>query len=382
LPAAGELFSGSILLMEITVKQVLDALSYVNDPDLNKDLVTLNMIRDVEVRGKDVSFTVVLTTPACPMKDMIHNACVNAIRHYVDKEANVKVTMSSQVTSKKTKDETTLRDVKNIIAIASGKGGVGKSTVAANLAVGLQKLGAKVGLVDADIYGPSQHIMFGVQGEGPGPAEFNGQRKMAPVESYGVKINSIGFLAGPGQAIALRGPMATKALIQLFNDTVWGELDYLIVDLPPGTGDIQISLCTQIPLTGAVIVCTPQDVAISDARKGISLFQLQQTNIPVLGLIENMAWFTPAELPQNKYYIFGKDGVKHLAAELKLPLLAQLPLVQSIREASDAGRPALLQDSTEEAKLFIDMAKSVAQQIAIRNASGVGDLNEELVSRG
>jgi ATP-binding protein involved in chromosome partitioning len=357
--------------MEITVQKVIDALRYVDDPDLKKDLVTLNMIQDVEVKGKDVSFTVVLTTPACPMKDMIHNACVNAIRHYVDPSANVKVTMSSNVTSKKTKDETTLRDVKNIIAIASGKGGVGKSTVAANLAVGLQKLGAKVGLVDADIYGPSQHIMFGVQGENPGPAEFNGQRKMAPVESYGVKLNSVGFLAGPGQAIALRGPMATKALSQLFYDTVWGELDYLIVDLPPGTGDIQISLCTQIPLTGAVIVCTPQDVAIADARKGIALFQIQQINIPVLGLVENMSWFTPAELPDKRYYIFGKEGVKHLAEELHIPLLGQLPLVQSVREASDAGRPALLQESTPEAERFLSLARNVAQQVAIRNAAPV-----------
>lgn len=355
--------------MEITVQQVIDALKYVDDPDLKKDLVTLNMIKDVQVSGKNVSFTVVLTTPACPMKDMIHNACMNAILHYVDKEASVKINMTATVTSKKEKDETTLRDVKNIIAVASGKGGVGKSTIAANLALGLAKQGAKVGIVDADIYGPSQHIMFGVDREMPGPAEFNGQKKMAPVLSYGVKINSIGFLAGPNQAIALRGPMATKALSQLFYDTVWGELDYLIVDLPPGTGDIQISLCSQVPLTGAVIVCTPQTVAISDARKGIALFQLPQTNIPILGLVENMAWFTPAELPENKYYIFGKDGVKELSEELKVPLLAQLPLVQSVREASDIGRPAVLQENTPQALAFMELAQNVAQQIAIHNAS-------------
>jgi ATP-binding protein involved in chromosome partitioning len=357
--------------MEITVDKVLDALRYVDDPDLKKDLVTLNMIKDVAVDGKNISFTVVLTTPACPMKDMIHNACMNAILHYVDKQAKVKINMTSNVTSKKEKDDTTLRGVKNIIAIASGKGGVGKSTVAANLALALTKLGAKVGIVDADIYGPSQHIMFGAVGEMPGNAEFNGVKKMKPVESYGVKLNSIGFLAGPNQAIAMRGPMATKALQQLFYDTAWGELDYLIVDLPPGTGDIQISLCTQIKLTGAVFVCTPQDVAISDARKGIALFDLDSVKVPFLGLVENMAWFTPAELPNNKYYIFGKDGVKNLAEELHVPLLAQLPLVQSIREAADAGRPAVLQEDTPQAIAFIELAQNVAQQIAIRNAAEV-----------
>lgn len=357
--------------MEITVQKVLDALSYVQDPDLKKDLVTLNMVKDVVVKDKNVSFTVVLTTPACPMKDMIQNACVNAVKHYVDKEAIVSVTMSSNVTGKKPKEESTLRDVRNIIAVASGKGGVGKSTIAANLALALFQQGARVGLVDADIYGPSQHIMFGVETEHPGPAEFNGQKKMAPVVSYGVRLNSIGFMAGPGQAIALRGPMATKALIQLFHDTVWGELDYLIVDLPPGTGDIQISLCTQIPLTGAVIVCTPQPVALSDARKGISLFQLPQTNIPILGLVENMSWFTPAELPGNRYYIFGKDGVKDLAAELDVPLLAQLPLVQSIRESSDAGRPEVLEKDTPQAKAFVEMAQNVARQVAIVNSNQV-----------
>lgn len=355
--------------MEITTQRVIEALKYVDDPDLKKDLITLNMVKDIVVDGKNISFSVVLTTPACPMKDMIHNACMNAILHYVDKEAKVKINMTSNVTSKKEKDDTTLRDVKNIIAVASGKGGVGKSTIAANLAVGLAKQGAKVGLVDADIYGPSQHIMFGVQGEGPGSADFNGQRKMSPVISHGIKINSIGFLAGPNQPIALRGPMATKALSQLFYETVWGELDYLIVDLPPGTGDIQISLCSQVPVTGAVVVCTPQDVAIADARKGIALFQLEQVNVPVLGLIENMAWFTPEELPENKYYIFGKDGVKHLSEELNLPLLAQLPLVQSVREASDAGRPAALQENTKQAMAMMEMAQNVAQQISIKNVS-------------
>ncbi|HQQ95118.1 MAG TPA: Mrp/NBP35 family ATP-binding protein [Bacteroidia bacterium] len=357
--------------MEITVQHVLDALKYVDDPDLKKDLVTLNMIRDVKVDGKNISFSVVLTTPACPMKDMIQKACLNAILHYVDKDAKVTINMTSSVTSVKEKDETTLRQVKNIIAVASGKGGVGKSTIAANLALGLSKLGAKVGLIDADIYGPSQHIMFGLGATALGSAEFEGQQKMAPAESYGLKITSVGLMAGPNQVIALRGPMATKALTQLFYDTVWGELDYLIVDLPPGTGDIHISLCSSIPLTGAVVVCTPQDVAIADARKGIALFNLAQIKVPVLGLIENMAWFTPAELPENKYYIFGKDGVKHLAEEMNLPLLAQIPLVQSIREAADAGRPAVLQQNTALSTQFLELAQNVAQQVAIRNARPV-----------
>lgn len=354
--------------MEITVNSVLDALRYVDDPDLKKDLVTLGMVKDVAVNGKNVAFTVVLTTPACPMKDMIHNACMNAILHYVDKDAVVSINMTANVTSKKEKDETTLRDVKNIIAVASGKGGVGKSTVAANLALGLARQGAKVGIVDADIYGPSQHIMFGVEKDAPGPADFNGVSKMKPVESYGVKINSVGFMAAPNQAVALRGPMATKALMQLFHDTVWGELDYLIVDLPPGTGDIQISLCTQLKLTGAVVVCTPQPIAIADARKAIALFQMPALNVPVFGLVENMAWFTPEELPNNKYYIFGKEGVKKLSQELNISLLAQIPLVQSIREGADTGKPSVISEDSVQALTFIELAQNVAQCVAIKNA--------------
>jgi ATP-binding protein involved in chromosome partitioning len=361
--------------MSATVEKVIEALKYVDDPDLKKDIVTLGMVKDVVVDGKNISFTVVLTTPACPMKDMIHNACMNAVLHYVDKEAKVKINMTANVTSKKPKDETTLRDVKNIIAVASGKGGVGKSTVAANLALALTKQGAKVGLVDADIYGPSQTIMFGVEGDMPGAADFGGKPKMKPVESYGVKLNSVGFMAGPNQVIALRGPMASKALSQLFYDTVWGELDYLIVDLPPGTGDIQISLCSQVPLTGAIVVCTPQNVALADARKGIALFNLPTINVPVLGLVENMAWFTPAELPNNKYYIFGKDGVKKLAEELNVPLLAQIPLVQSIREGADTGKPSVLDTGSEMAMIMTEMAQNAAQQVAIRNAQQPVEVN-------
>ncbi|OFY87123.1 MAG: ATP-binding protein [Bacteroidetes bacterium RIFCSPLOWO2_12_FULL_35_15] len=353
--------------MSITKEQVLEALKNVEDPDLKKDLVTLGMIRDLEVSGKSVMFTVMLTTPACPMKDMIHKACVNAVLYYVDKEANVIVNMSSEVTARKNSGAT-LAKVKNIIAVASGKGGVGKSTVASNLAVALAMQGAKVGLVDADIYGPSQTIMFDVVNEKPQQREVDGENKMVPVESYGVKLLSIGFFADPSQAIVWRGPMAAKALTQMLMDADWGELDYMIIDLPPGTGDIHLSLVGAVPLNGVVIVSTPQNVALADAQKGVGMFQMEKINVPVLGIVENMAYFTPAELPNNKYYIFGKDGAKKLAEKLGVPLLGEIPLVQSICEAGDAGRPAVLQENTPQAIAFMDLAKKVAQQVSIVNA--------------
>lgn len=353
----------------ITNQQVLDALSNVMEPDLKKDLVTLNMIQDVAVDGKKVSFTVVLTTPACPLKELIHNACVNAIIHLVDSEAVVTVNMTANVTTRRSDDRPLLPKVKNIIAVASGKGGVGKSTIAANLAVSLADLGARVGLVDADIYGPSIPIMFDVVDEKPLVRMVNGEQMMVPVESYGIKLLSIGFFADTSQAIVWRGPMASKALTQLFRDADWGELDYLIIDLPPGTGDIHLTLVSGIPLTGAVIVSTPQRVALADAEKGVAMFQLPNINVPVLGVVENMSYFTPAELPDNKYYIFGKDGAKNLAEKLGVPLLGQIPLVQSIREAGDIGRPAGLQENTPVANAFLELAKNVAQQVAIRNAT-------------
>ena len=326
------------------------------------------MIKDLVVNGKNVNFTVVLTTPACPMKDMIHKACVNAVLHFVDKEAIVKVNMTSNVTSGKVNTGPLLPQVKNIIAVASGKGGVGKSTVASNLAAALAKQGAKVGLVDADIYGPSQTIMFDVVHEKPMIKVFDGKNKIIPVESYGVKLLSIGFFADTSQAIVWRGPMAAKALTQMFADADWGELDYMIIDLPPGTGDIHLSLVGAIPLNGVVIVSTPQNVALADAQKGVGMFQMPSINVPVLGIVENMAYFTPAELPNNKYYIFGKDGAKTLAEKLGVPLLGEIPLVQSICEAGDAGRPAVLQESTPQALAFMEMASNVAQQVSIVNS--------------
>jgi ATP-binding protein involved in chromosome partitioning len=353
----------------ITEEKVLDALRNVDDPDLKKDLVTLGMIKDLRIEGKKVSFSVVLTTPACPMKEMIHKACVNAVKHFVDMEAVVDVLMTSNVTSKRSDEKLVLPGVKNIIAVASGKGGVGKSTVAANLACGLAKLGAKVGLIDADIYGPSVPIMFDVIDEKPGMIRKDGHSLMLPVESHGVKLLSIGFFAGTDQAVAWRGPMAVKALTQMFRDVEWGELDYLIVDLPPGTGDIHLSLVTSIPLTGALIVSTPQQVALADARKAIAMFRMPQINIPVLGLVQNMAYFTPAELPENKYYIFGKNGASDLAAQLNIPLAGEIPVVQSICEAGDAGRPAVLQDNTPQSQAFLKLASNVAQQVAIKNAA-------------
>lgn len=355
----------------ITKEQVLDALSNVIEPDLKKDLVTLKMIEDVEINDKHVSFTVILTTPACPLKDLIHNACVNAITHFVDKECEVTINMTARVTSKREGEQPLLPKVKNIIAVASGKGGVGKSTIASNLAVSLADLGAKVGLVDADIYGPSVPIMFDVIDEKPMVRMVDGVQKIVPVESYGIKLLSIGFFADTSQAIVWRGPMASKALTQLFRDADWGELDYLIIDLPPGTGDIHLTLVGNIPLTGAIVVTTPQKVALADAEKGVSMFKMPSINVPVLGIVENMSWFTPEELPENKYFLFGENGGKELADSLGVPLLGQIPIVQSIREAGDAGRPAGLQEKTKVAEGFLDLAKNVAQQIAIKNAGAI-----------
>ena len=353
--------------MNITKEQVLEALKNVEDPDLKKDLVTLGMIKDLEVEGKNVSFTVVLTTPACPMKELIHKACVNSILHFIDEGANVNVKMTSDVSSRKSGGPL-LPNVKNIIGVASGKGGVGKSTVASNLALALVKLGASVGLVDADIYGPSQTIMFDVMDAKPLIKEINGVNKMIPVESFGVKLLSIGFFVDTSQALVWRGPMASKAVVQLFQEAEWGELDYMIIDLPPGTGDIHLSLVGAVPLNGVVIVSTPQFVALADAKKGVGMFQLPSINVPVLGIVENMAYFSPPDEPEKRYYIFGKDGAKKLAEELEVPLLGEIPLVQNICESGDLGRPAVLQENTPQAIAYMEMARKVAQQVSIQNA--------------
>ena len=354
--------------MDITKEKVLEALSYVEDPDLKKDLVTLNMIRDIQIDGKNVSFTVMLTTPACPLKALIEKACLNAIIHYVDADAVVNIKMSSEVTSKKGEQKKALPFVKNIIAVASVKGGVGKSTVAVNLAIALAQKGAKVGLVDADIYGPSAPVMLGLANDRPFVKDIGGKTYMVPIEQYGIKVLSIGFMVDPAQAVVWRGPMASKALSQLFSDADWGELDYMIVDLPPGTGDIHLTLVQEVPVSGAVIVSTPQEVALADARKGIAMFKMPSVNVPILGLVENMAYFTPAELPDNKYYIFGQGGCRKLAAEMNVELLAEIPLVQSIRESGDDGMPAVMHVDSPAAKAFVQLAENMAQQLAMVNA--------------
>jgi ATP-binding protein involved in chromosome partitioning len=357
--------------MAITKEQVLSALSNVEEPDLKKDLVTLNMIQDVHIEGNKVSFSVILTTPACPLKAMIENACRNAILHFVSKEAEISINMTSRVTSQK---NTGVPGVKNIIAVASGKGGVGKSTVAVNLALALAKLGASVGLIDADIYGPSIPIMFGLENARPrahqGP---DGKTRIEPIEQYGIKLLSIGFFTDPNQPVPWRGPMVSTAVKQLFNDADWGELDYLVVDLPPGTGDIHITVTQTFPVTGAVIVTTPQNVALADARKGIGMFMMTAINVPILGIIENMAWFTPAELPENKYYIFGQGGGQKLAQQLDVPFLGGIPLVKAISDSGDAGKPVVLGENSVMAGAFIEMAKKVAQEVAICNANAIND---------
>src|SRR5215203_875733 len=353
----------------MTTEKILEALSNVQEPDLGKDLVTLNMVKDIEISGNNVSFTVVLTTPACPLKDMIGNACVNAIKILVSKEANVKVNFTSNTTTKRTDAGSILPKVKNIIAVVSGKGGVGKSTVAANLALALSQGGAKVGLMDADIYGPSVPIMFGLRGERPMMMDVGNDKGMiVPLERYGIKVMSIGFLVDEKNAVVWRGPMASSAIRQFVTDVFWDELDYLVVDMPPGTGDIHLTLVQTVPVTGVIIVTTPQDVALADAKKGIAMFGQTQVNVPIIGLVENMSYFTPTELPNNKYYIFGKEGGKRLAEEYDLPFLGQIPLVQSIREGGDIGIPVMVSDDKISQQAFVDFAGLTARSIAMRNA--------------
>lgn len=353
--------------MNISKEKVLKALSSVQDPDLHKDLVTLGMIQDLEI-GKDnrIKFKVVLTTPACPLKELIKSDCEKALRGEFGEEVGLDILMTSNVTTIRD-NAPLLPNVKNIIAVASGKGGVGKSTCASNLAVSLAKSGAKVGLIDADIFGPSVPTMFNVEGQQPAVKQEDGKNVIIPIEQYGVKLMSIGFLTPADSAVVWRGPMASSALKQFIGDVEWGDLDYLLIDLPPGTSDIHLTMVQTVPVTGAVIVTTPQKVALSDATKALTMFRQKQINVPVLGVLENMAYFTPEELPENKYFIFGQGGGRKLAEKYDVPFLGEIPLVQSIRESGDSGYPAVLKEGITS-RAFGLLAENVARQIAIRNA--------------
>ena len=353
----------------MTQEQILQALSTVQEPDLHQDLVSLGMIKDLVIEKYYISFNIELTTPACPLKDKMKNDCINAIKNMVHAEAVVKVGFSSNTTSTRPGVEAALPGVKNIVTIVSGKGGVGKSTVAANLALALSQAGAKVGLMDADIYGPSVPIMFGVRGERPLMTDIDGKAMIEPLQRYGLKLLSIGLLVDESKAVVWRGPMASSAIRQFITDVHWGDLDYLIVDMPPGTGDIHLTLMQSVKVTGAVIVTTPQDVALADAKKGIAMFGQAQLNTKILGLVENMSYFTPAELPDNKYYIFGKEGGRRLAEEYEIPFLGEIPLVQGIREGGDIGVPIMMSDDEITKNAFRIFAGEVARGVSVVNAA-------------
>ena len=357
--------------MAFTKDQILNALKQVNFPEENKDIVSLNMVEEIQITDEKISFTVVFPQFNNPFKKSVKKACKEAVQKALKQDIEVDVLATAKVSygrmEQKKEEKEVLPNVKNIIAIASGKGGVGKSTVTTNLAIGLAKTGAKVGLIDADVYGPSIPKMFGVEGTRPSAKKIANKDYIIPVEKFGVKMLSIGFFVKPEDALIWRGSMATSALQQLINEGLWGELDYLLIDLPPGTGDIHLTMVQTMPVTGAIIVSTPQDVAVADAIKGISMFRANKIEVPILGLVENMAWFTPEELPDHKYYIFGKDGVKDLAFRYELPLLGQIPLVQSVREGSDNGEPSVLSDGPM-AEEFDKFTANVVQSIEDRNS--------------
>lgn len=348
---------------------MLEALSNVVEPDAKKDIVELNLVSNIKTAENKISFTLKLKNPTMHYKKRMEEAIEHHLgRYFKDVEVEIDIVTESLLASPETPPEPkVLPGVKNIIAVASGKGGVGKSTVAANLAAGLAQQGYKVGMVDADIYGPSIPLMFNTSLEKPKVSEHNGKNLIIPVENYGVKMLSIGFFAETNQAVVWRGPMASRALNQMFSDADWGELDFMIIDMPPGTGDIHLSLVQAVPVTGVLIVSTPQEVALIDARKAVGMFKVPQVNVPILGIIENMAYFTPEELPDSKYYIFGKDGVEPVAESLEIPFLGQIPLVQSIRESGDVGRPAVLQNNGIQKEAFDRMIDKLKEELKKRN---------------
>ena len=357
--------------MTIYPQLVLDALVHVRYPGNGKDIVSSGMVHDeIHIDGKKISFTLVFEKANDPFSKSVVKAAEQAILTYIGEDVDIKGNIN--VISKeapKPKPSPVLEKVKNIIAVSSGKGGVGKSTISSNLAVALGMLGYKVGLLDADIHGPSIPKMFGVEDAQPEILDIDGRHVISPIEKYGIKLLSIGFFVDPQVALVWRGPVASNALKQLITDTDWGELDYFVMDLPPGTGDIHLTLVQTTGITGAIVVSTPQEVALADARKGINMYMGEKVNVPVLGLVENMAWFTPAELPDNKYYIFGKDGGKRLAEELNIPLLGQIPLVQSIRECGDAGRPIAFDGNSIMSLAFKELAQRVVERVDVRNAT-------------
>ena len=358
-------------MMKFNKSDILLALETITIAGEGENMVTSGAVTNVMTFADEVVVDLTIATPALHIKKRAEADIIKTIQEKVSLEAKVQVNITVQAPAKPSNPNLIkgkpIAGIKNIIAIASGKGGVGKSTVTANLAITLSKMGFKVGVLDADIYGPSIPIMFDLANERPLSVNVDGKSKMKPVENYGVKVLSIGFFTKPDQAVIWRGPMASKALNQLIFDAAWGELDFMLLDLPPGTGDIHLSIMQSLPITGAVVVSTPQTVALADAKKGVAMFQQESIDVPVLGIIENMAYFTPAELPDNKYYIFGKQGAKHLAEDSKIPFLGELPLIQSIREAGDAGHPVALQDGTAIEEIFIDITKNVVRETVKRN---------------
>ncbi len=355
--------------MKLDRKEILKALESITIAGEGKNMVESGAVTNVITFGDEAVVDLLLHTPAMHIKKRAEDDIKKTIHELVSPDAKVKVNIKVESPEKPEIKGRAIPGIKNIIAVASGKGGVGKSTVTANLAVTLAKMGFKVGVLDADIYGPSMPIMFDVENEKPVSTMVDGKSKMKPIESYEIKMLSIGFFTAPSQAVIWRGPMAAKALNQMIFDADWGELDFMLLDLPPGTGDIHLSIMQSLPITGAVVVSTPQAVALADAKKGVVMFMQDNINVPVLGIIENMAYFTPEELPENKYYIFGQEGAKNLAADLDVPFLGEVPIVQSIREAGDYGRPAALQTASPIEKVFEEITRNVVQETVNRNDS-------------
>jgi ATP-binding protein involved in chromosome partitioning len=355
--------------VKIAKKDIFEALKTITVPGEGQNMVESGAVNNINVFGDEVIIDLTINNPSLQARKKTEVEILKVIHDQVYAKAKIKVNIKVNTEKKETQTikGKPIPGIKNIVAVASGKGGVGKSTVTANLAVCLAKMGFKVGILDADIYGPSMPIMLDVVNERPLAVNVDGKSKMQPVENYGVKLLSIGFFTKPDQAVVWRGPMAAKALNQMIFDAAWGELDFLLLDLPPGTGDIHLSIMQSLPITGAVVVSTPQNVALADAKKGVAMFQQDSINVPVLGIIENMAYFTPEELPQNKYYIFGENGAKNLSADLNVPFLGELPIVQSIREAGDYGRPAALQTATTLESVFETLTRNVVSEVVKRN---------------